>query len=321
MSRFAALLALIGTLHVAQAQHKKRVAVMNFDYATVHRSVSVLFGSDQDVGKGVADILVDRLVKDSVYSVIERKELDKVLHEQNFSNSDRADPSSAAKIGRVLGVDAIVIGSITEFGSDDKKTDIGGGGSRLSKFGIGGISQSKKSAICQVTARMIDTNTGEILASTQGRGEKSKSGTGIIGAGGSAAGIAGGVLDMQSSNFRNTLLGEAVNDAVTQVAQGLEQKASNLPVTTVRVEGRVADVSGDTLIINIGSKGGVKKGDKLDVTRTSREIHDPDTGKVIRRVEDQVGTITITEVDESSAVGKFSGSGQPKTGDRVGTPK
>src|SRR5207253_2404814 len=114
MSRLVALLSLLGTLHVADAQTKKRVAIMNFDYATVHRNVYAWFGSDQDVGKGVADILVDRLVQDGVFSVIERKELDKILKEQNFSNSDRADASTAAKIARVLGVDAIIIGSITE---------------------------------------------------------------------------------------------------------------------------------------------------------------------------------------------------------------
>ena len=36
----------------AQAQ-KKRVAVMDFDYATVKTAVAQLFGSDQDVGKGI----------------------------------------------------------------------------------------------------------------------------------------------------------------------------------------------------------------------------------------------------------------------------
>ena len=84
-------------LSSAQAQ-KKRVAVMNFDYATVSSSVRQLFGSDQDIGKGIADMLVDRLVNDGTYSVIERKELDKIIAEQNFSNSDRADPASAAKM-------------------------------------------------------------------------------------------------------------------------------------------------------------------------------------------------------------------------------
>src|SRR5690349_19144087 len=150
----------------AQAQQKKRIAVMNFDYATVQNYVSSLFGSNQDVGKGIADILVDKLVSDGAYSVIERKELDKILNEQNFSNSDRADPASAAKIGRVLGVDAIVIGSITQFGRDDKKSDVGDGSvsNSLGKYGLGGFERKKSTAVVQLTARMIDTSTEEILA-------------------------------------------------------------------------------------------------------------------------------------------------------------
>jgi hypothetical protein len=244
-----------------------------------------------------------------------------VLSEQNFSNSDRADPATAAKIGRVLGIDAIIIGTITEFGSDDKKSTIGGGARTLGRLGIGGVQTSNSTAVCQLTARMINTSTAEILSSTQGRGQKSRKGTGITGTGGSYAGMAGGVLDMRSTNFRNTLLGESVNEAVTQVAQGLEQKAGSLPITTVQVEGLVADVSGDTLVVNVGTRAGVKKGDKLEISRTAREIRDPATGKVIRRVDDQVGSITITEADELSAVGKFIGSGVPKTGDRVVTAK
>src|SRR5487761_1237184 len=97
---------------------KKRIAVMNFDFSAVQSGLAAIFGNQQDVGKGLADLLVDRLVTDGTYSVIERKALDKIIAEQNFSNSDRANPSSAAKIGRVLGVDAIVIGSITQFGRD-----------------------------------------------------------------------------------------------------------------------------------------------------------------------------------------------------------
>ena len=65
-------------------------------------------------------------MQDGVYSVIERNAIDKILAEQNFSNSDRANPDTAAKIGRILGVDAIIIGSITQFGRDDKNRSIGG---------------------------------------------------------------------------------------------------------------------------------------------------------------------------------------------------
>src|ERR1022692_1325654 len=261
---FVVFLTLIST---APAQQKKRVAVMNFDYATVQSGVAAIFGTNQDIGKGIADILVDKLVNDGAYSVIERKQLDKIIAEQNFSNSDRADPNSAAKIARILGVDAIVIGSITQFGRDDKSTNVGGGAASgaLGKLGIGGVKTSKSTAVCTITARMIDTSTAEVLASVQGHGEETRNGTGLVGTGGSYGGMAGGVLDMKSSNFANTILGAAVNKATTDVAHGLDQKAASLPtapVVAVKVNGLVADVSPDgTLIINVGTKDGVKVGD------------------------------------------------------------
>jgi len=57
------------------------------------------------------------------------------------------------------------------------------------------------------------------------------------------------------------------------------------------------------------------------VKRKVREVRDPATGKVIRSIEDPVGTLVITEVDETSAVGKFSGTGPAKVGDVVATAK
>ncbi len=77
----------------------------------VQSGVAALVGSHRDVGKGIAgiaDLLVDKLVADGTYSVIGRKALDKILAGQNVSNSDRADPSSAARIARLPGVDAIM---------------------------------------------------------------------------------------------------------------------------------------------------------------------------------------------------------------------
>jgi len=69
---------------------------MDFDYGTVQSYSSALFGTNVDVGKGIVDLLITDLVKDGSYSVIERQQLDKILAEQNFSNSNRADPTSAA---------------------------------------------------------------------------------------------------------------------------------------------------------------------------------------------------------------------------------
>src|SRR5258705_1833699 len=104
----------------AQAQDKKKVAVLDFEYQTVHQYVYDVFGSDVDIGKGITNMLVTDLVRNGTYSVIERQALDKILSEQNFQTSGRADPSTAAQLGKLLGVDAVIIGAITQFGRDDK---------------------------------------------------------------------------------------------------------------------------------------------------------------------------------------------------------
>jgi curli biogenesis system outer membrane secretion channel CsgG len=296
---------------------KRRVAVMDFGYGAVMSSVQALFGTTQDVGRGISDLIIDRLINDGTYRVIERRNLDKLLQEQNFSNSDRADAATAAKIGRLLGVDTIITGDVTQFGRDDR--NVGGGGSlgRWDKYGIGNVGVRKAKAVVGITARMVDVNTGEILASVTGKGESTRSGTNLLGAGGGWANSGSGQLDMSSSNFSQTILGEAVKAAVTQVSSQLEQNASRLPHETVQIKGLVADASGNNLIINVGSSAGVHVGDKLAVTRVSREIKDPATGKLLRTVEEPVGELSITSVDQSSAEGRFTGSGQPKVGDAV----
>ena len=314
MRKLILVVAVLATL--VSAQDKKRVAVMNFDYGTVSTSVLQIWGSNQDIGKGIADMLVDRLVNNGKYSVIERKALDKLITEQNFSNSDRADPSSAAKIGKLLGVDAIVIGSITQFGRDDKSTNLGGLGAAAGRFGVAGIGKKESKAVVQITARMVNVETGEILASVPGKGESKRSGTSLVGGGG-GSGIGAGGMDMSSSNFGATILGEATNEAVTQVVAGLDDKAANLPTRVVEVDGLVADVNGNTLVLNVGTRGGVKMGDTLKITRTGREIKDPATGKVLRRVDSDLGAIKITSADEASSEGTYTGQPGVKVGDRV----
>src|SRR5208283_4813323 len=126
----------------AWAQNKKLVAVLDFDYGTVRTAVQAYFGTDQDVGKGISLLLEQKLVQDAKYRVIDRNSLDKILKEQNFSNSDRADASTAAKIGRILGVSAIITGTITQFGRDDKHIGLGGGGFGLGKYGLGGVGKT-----------------------------------------------------------------------------------------------------------------------------------------------------------------------------------
>jgi curli biogenesis system outer membrane secretion channel CsgG len=323
----AAVLALLTTTWVSSAMaqtapapvRKKRVAIFDFDYATVHGGVTAIFGQEVDIGKGISDLLVKYLVKDGSYSVIERKAMDKILAEQNFSNSDRANPNSAAKIGKLLGVDAIIVGSITQFGNDTKNTGVGGGGGGFGGFGLGGFKHSKSKAIVALDARIVDIDTGEILAVSEGKGESSRESTSLTGGGGNWHGFGAGGVDFGSSDFQNTIIGEAVKAAVETMSTGVIAGKDKLVARTIVVEGLVAAVDGGQVILNVGAKAGVKVGDQLSVERVSKEIKDPATGKVLRRMSTSIGMVKVTDVDDVSSVCSVVSGAGFKTGDAVKT--
>ncbi len=298
---------------------KKRIAVFDFDYATVQTASSAAFGTNVDVGKGITDLLVKYLVQDGTYSVIERQALDKILAEQNFSNSDRANPTSAAKLGKLLGVDAIIVGAVTQFGNDTKNTNVGGGGGGFGGFGIGGFSHKNTKAIVNIDARIVDIDTAEILGVAEGHGESSRSSTGLLGGGGHWGGWGGGNVDFGNSDFQQTILGEAVKKAVEQMSTGLVADNTKLQTRTIVVSGLVAAVDSGQIVLNVGGKAGLKVGDQLSVERITKEIKDPATGAVIRRLTSPVGVVRVTDVDDISAVAApVSGAGF-KVGDAVKT--
>jgi curli biogenesis system outer membrane secretion channel CsgG len=289
---------------------KKRVAVFDFDYATVKTNSAALFGTDIDVGKGIADLLVKNLVNDGTYSVIERKQLDKILAEQNFSNSDRANPASAARIGKILGLDAIIVGSITEFGNETKNRNVGGGGGNWGGFGVGGFGHKESKANVQLDARLVDIDTAEILGVAEGKGESKRSSTSLLGGGGNWHGWGGGAVDFGSSDFQQTIIGEAVKSATDQMTAGVISSAPKLQVRVVKVEGVLAAVDGEQIVLNIGAKTGIKVGDHMSVERVTNTIKDPTTGAVLRKMTTKLGELEVTDVDDVSAVCKpVNGSG------------
>jgi len=92
-----------------------------------------------------------------------------------------------------------------------------------------------------------------------------------------------------------------------------------LVTRTIVVEGLVAAVDGGQVILNVGGKSGLKVGDELSVERVSKEIKDPATGKVLRRMSTSIGTVKVTDVDDISSVcSVVSGTGF-KAGDAVKT--
>jgi len=203
--------ALAGVAGTAEAQSKRpMVAVMDFDYGTVDN-----WWGQYDIGKGMADQVVDALVNDGSFRVIERKKLDTVLAEQDFAQSDRADPSAAklAKIGKVLGVKYIIAGSITKFSTESR-----GGGVRVKGIGLGGKKTKSEVAL---TARVIDATTGEIMASAKGLGESSKGGGFDFSKGGFGVGT-------NSEEWRQSGLGDAQEKACNEFVASLIAKKDRL---------------------------------------------------------------------------------------------
>jgi curli biogenesis system outer membrane secretion channel CsgG len=224
----AVALAVVATPEPAAAQgraSRPTVAVLDLDFGSVQQ----WWSGNWDIGKGVADMIVDELVNDGSFRVIERKRLDAILAEQNFSNSERADPSASdvAKIGKALGVKYLIVGSITKFGTENKNVGVGAGAFGGGKFGLGKVGTSKGKATVALTVRMVDTSTGEIMVSAKGQAESARSGLLLGGAGGGGGG-GGGEVAIGSSDFRETILGEATEKAVTQVTTNMVAKKANL---------------------------------------------------------------------------------------------
>ncbi len=219
----AAALGMTGAAGAQEARAKRpSVAVMDFDYGTV----SYHWWGEYDIGKGMADQVVDALVEDGSFRVIERKKLDTVLAEQDFAQSDRADPSAAklSKVGKVLGVRYIIAGSITKFGGEEKNYG-GVAGGLTGKVGLGGLGLKKAKTEVTLTARMIDTTTGEILVSAKGEGISKKGGGLSVGAFG--GGKLGG-FSMGSSDYKASAIGEAQEMATVALVTKLVAKKDRL---------------------------------------------------------------------------------------------
>ena len=192
-------------------------AVLNFEYGAIQNWWG---GGQWDLGKGIADLLVDELLTDGQLRLLERKQLENVLGEQNLSNSDRADPSAAsvAQLRKMLGARVLITGTITRFGSEEKQVG-GAAGSVAGRF-IGGAGAKNTTALVALTARAIDTTTGEVLAGAKSEAKSSRKGLLL---GGTVAGNSG-AINMDSKEFRETILGEATEKAVKDLATQLAAK-------------------------------------------------------------------------------------------------
>lgn len=266
MKRISVLLLALLFVLSANAQLKKRVAVSRFEDRA---------GTGYNhLGEGVADMLVTALVKTNKFSVLERQELERVVAEQRLGESGLVTAETAPKLGKLLGVELLVVGSVSEFGTKEKK--ISGG---LSFIG-GGIKTKTSRAVVDI--RLINTVTGEIVAADKKEGEESSTGIAV---------------DYEGIDFNNmdswddTDIGKACRKAVDGVVELIVTNMASIPWS-----GKVLKVNSDgTLLMKPGSEGNVKVGMEFEIFRIGESIKDPDTGLDLGAEEEKIGKIKVVE--------------------------
>jgi curli biogenesis system outer membrane secretion channel CsgG len=145
-----AVFAVPGLTHAA-ASDKPRIAVLEFKNKA----------DNQWWWHGGAaaaqDVFVTELVKSGKFRVVEREQLEALMREKNLTLSGDVDPSTAVRIGKLLGVNYLLTGAVTEYGVTDK----GAHGSGIRR--LPGFSAGKRDFVAAMNARLIDTSTGEVV--------------------------------------------------------------------------------------------------------------------------------------------------------------
>jgi curli biogenesis system outer membrane secretion channel CsgG len=266
-SSLAALILVLVAGASLAADGKPRLAVLEFGHKALN---SQWWGS----GGAAQDMFITQLVKSGKFTVVDRERLAALMQEKNLSLSGDVSAATAVQAGKLLGVEYMLVGDVTEFGEQTNKAQVG--------WGIG-VDVRKKKFIAALDVRLLSVMTGEILWAETGKKEESSSNVYV-------AGIGGGVDD------------ERMFDKVLRpIVEELSGKLLGVQLATSasvvgRVQGKIARIDGGTVYINLGSEQGVKVGDTFGVFKMGEAIKDPDTGEVLGADETKVGTIKIAAV-------------------------
>lgn len=118
------------------------------------------------------DVFVTELVKSGKFRVVDREQLEAMMQEKHLTQSGDIDPKTAMKLGKILGVNYLLTGAVTEYGN----TDVSGGG--------GGVSAGKRKFVAALNARLINASTGEVLWADEASQEESSIKVSVFGFGG-----------------------------------------------------------------------------------------------------------------------------------------
>ena len=171
-----------------------------------------------------------------------------------------------------------------------------GGGIGFGGVKLGGTTSNSE---INVTLYIVDSSTGQVMASKKCYGKVSKNGLSI------GVDINGWSGDL--GGFKKTNAGKAIEQAVDDGVKFMIEKLSSIPWT-----GSVVMVNGGKVYINRGEREGVTVGQKFKVGEATT-IRDPDTGEVLDETVESVGNIEAIQVKEKLTICKVtSGTGIEK---------
>lgn len=257
---------------------RRRVGVVDFENKSA-------YGQGR-LGQAASDILITEMVKTGKFIVIERDKINKLLEEQKLNMTGALDPATVAKMGRILGLNAIVTGAVSNFGVRTTGSEYI-------------LAQSKRQeATCTVDIRVVDTETGQILYADSGKGVSKVSSGGVLGLG-------------TKGGYAESIEGDALRAALSQLAENITSQVNRKPWSS-----RIVQVAQGKVYLNAGTESGLSVGQKLRVYSQGPEIKDPDSGMVLGREEEELGEMEITNhAGDMLSVGKMVKGRTPAKGD------
>lgn len=259
---------------------RKRIAILSFDAPMEFRTAQI--------GNILGDMLTTALVKTGV-EVIERSQLEAVLREQQLARSGIIDPATAVEMGKILGVDYILGGRITEFGIRDE-SQLGG---VIAQFSVG-VRVKRSTARVKADVRLIDVRTGRILMAETGEGRETRNDLTLVGAR-LFDWLAG--VDFGSREWAESQIGRATRKAVEDIAK-------KLTVYFPSEAEVIAVMSSDEFIIDRGRFQGVRVGDNYEVFRVS--IVRNSRGEVVWTDTLSLGAAKVVDVQDERAKLRFA---------------
>jgi curli biogenesis system outer membrane secretion channel CsgG len=238
---------------------KLRVGVVNFQNKTPSKVLGI--------GEAAADILGTILQKTGRFIVIPQQDIESIMQQQHLGATGAVNPDTAAKMGEILGLNAIVTGAVTAYSEAEEGQDL--------------LVYKSKKQIARVTVdyRIVDTTTGVQLMADSGAGVYEKSAGKVLGMGGKTS---------YDPDLRDGALRDALTKAMVNMQKQLGRRKWN---------GRIAQVEGRDLYINAGEKSGLQVGTKLDVYRAGKAIIDPVTKVKKGTTENKIGQALVTKND------------------------